>query len=117
MDIESLYNFCLEIKGAEASTPFDDVTLVFKVCGKIFALIPLDAPEPAIALKCDPELAVELRDRYNCVIPAFHMNKTHWNTIMLTGEMPDSELKEWINHSVGEVIKKLPKYKQKEYLQ
>lgn len=115
MNIEELYNYCLSIPGAEATTPFDDVTLVMKVCNKMFALIPLNADRLSVALKCEPEKAVRLREEYRCVEPAFHMNKTYWNTIYITGEMPDEELKIWIRHSVEEVIKKLPKIKQKEY--
>ncbi|HHT29932.1 MULTISPECIES: MmcQ/YjbR family DNA-binding protein [Petrimonas] len=115
MNIEELYNYCLSIPGAEATTPFDDVTLVMKVCDKMFALIPLDAERLCIALKCDPDKAAQLREEYNCVEPAFHMNKTYWNTIYLTGEMADEEVKRWVRHSVDEVIKKLPKKRQKEY--
>lgn len=115
MNVEDLYNYCLSIPGAEATTPFDDVTLVMKVCGKMFALIPLDSDRLSIALKCEPEKAVQLREEYACVESAFHMNKTYWNTIHVTGEMPDEELKRWIQHSVDEVIKKLSKIKQKEY--
>ena len=115
MNIEDLYNYCLSVPGAEATTPFDEVTIVMKVCGKMFALIPTDEEQLCIALKCDPEKAVHLREKYSCVVGAFHMNKTHWNTIYLTGEMPQEELKQWIQHSVDEVIKKLPKIKQKEY--
>lgn len=115
MNIEELYNYCLSIKGAEATTPFDEVTLVMKVCGKMFALIPTDAPRQSISLKCEPQRAQELRERYGCVQGAYHMNKTHWNTIYLTGEMPDRELKELVRHSVDEVMKKLPKKIQREY--
>lgn len=115
MNVEDLYNYCLSIPGAEATTPFDDVTLVMKVCGKMFALIPLDADSLSITIKCDPETAVALREKYSCVSAAWHMNKTHWNTIHITGEMGVDELKKWIRHSVDEVIKKLPKIKQREY--
>lgn len=115
MNIEEAFNYCLSVRGAEATTPFDEVTIVMKVVGKMFALIPTDAERQSITLKCDPEKAAALRERYACVTNAYHMNKTHWNTIYLTGEMPDHELQEWINHSVGEVVKKLPKIKQKEY--
>lgn len=115
MNVEDLYNYCLSIPGAEATTPFDDVTLVMKVCGKIFALIPLDEDSLSVSIKCNPEIAVSLREKYSCVTAAWHMNKTYWNTIHITGEMSDNELKKWIQHSVDEVIKKLPKIKQKEY--
>lgn len=114
-NIEDLYNYCLSIKGAEATTPFDEFTLVMKVCGKMFALIPTDAERLCISLKCDPEKAVALREKYTCVEGAYHMNKIYWNCIYITGEMPDEELKKWIQHSVNEVIKKLPKKKQQEY--
>lgn len=115
MNVEELYDYCMSIPGAESTTPFDDVTLVMKVCGKMFALIPLDAERLSVSVKCEPEKAERLRERYACVEPAFHMNKTYWNTIYITGEMLDDELKKWIRHSVDEVIKKLPPKKQKEY--
>jgi predicted DNA-binding protein (MmcQ/YjbR family) len=115
MNIEELFNYCLSVKGAEATTPFDDVTIVMKVTGKMFALIPTDVERFSITLKCDPEKAVRLREEYNCVESAFHMNKTHWNTIRLDGDMPEKEVKKWIHHSVEEVIRKLPKKQQEQY--
>ena len=115
MNIEELYTYCLSVKGAEATTPFDEVTLVMKVCGKMFALIPTDAERLSISLKCEPQKALRLRERYRCVEGAYHMNKTYWNTIYITGEMPDEELKALILHSVNEVIKKLPKKTQRIY--
>lgn len=115
MSVEELYNYCLSIHGAEATTPFDETTLVMKVCGKMFALIPLDADQLSISLKYDPELAQSLREQYMCVEGAYHMNKKYWNTIRITGEMSVDDIKRWINHSVDEVLKKLPKSKQKEY--
>ncbi|MDR0506136.1 MAG: MmcQ/YjbR family DNA-binding protein [Dysgonamonadaceae bacterium] len=115
MNIEELHEYCLSIKGVTDCFPFDDVSLVMKVLGKMFALIPLDNPELQITLKCAPELAVELRERYNCVEPAFHFNKTYWNSIYPNRDMPDSEVKRWIHHSVDEVIKKLPKRIRDEY--
>ena len=115
MNVEELYNYCLTIKGAEATTPFDNVTLVMKVCGKMFALIPLDAERLCISLKCNPKKALALREKYNCVEGAYHMNKTYWNTIYITGEMPIDELMQLIHHSVEEVIGKLPKKIQNEY--
>ena len=115
MNVEELYDYCLSIPGAEATTPFDDVTLVMKVCGKMFALIPLDEERLSIALKCEPQKAEELRERYSSVVGAHHMNKTHWNTIYVDGQMPDNELKQWIRHSVDEVVKKLPKKQREVY--
>ena len=115
MNIEELFNYCESIRGAEVTTPFDEVTIVMKVMGKMFALIPTDADRFCISLKCDPARAIALRERYRCVEGAYHMNKTYWNTIYLDGEMPDDELREWINHSVEEVVKKLSKKQQQEY--
>jgi predicted DNA-binding protein (MmcQ/YjbR family) len=115
MNIEELNEFCLSLKDVNASFPFDDVSLVFKVFGKMFALIPLDSVELQIALKCDPEKAVELRERYTCVEAAYHFNKKYWNTIYLNRDMHDEEVKFWIRHSVDEVVKKLPKHIRENY--
>lgn len=115
MNIEELFDYCMSIKGAEATTPFDESTIVMKVMDKMFALIPTEKEEFSITLKCDPEKAIALREKYNCVESAFHMNKTYWNTIVIDGDMPDNEIKGWIRHSVEEVIRKLPKLKQAEY--
>ncbi len=115
MNIEELYDYCLSVKGAEATTPFDEVTIVMKVMGKMFALIPTDEERCSITLKCDPEEALRLREQHACVEAAFHMNKTYWNRIWLGGDMDDDALKRWINHSVAQVIGKLPKKKQEDY--
>ncbi len=112
MNIEELRDVCLGIKGAEEYFPFDDVTLVFKVMDKMFALIPLDSERVQISLKCDPDIAVELREKYTCVEAAYHFNKKYWNTIFMDGKMNREEIIQWINHSVKEVIKKLPKKQQ-----
>ena len=115
MHIEELREYCLSLKGAGESFPFDDVSLVFKVMNKMFALIPIDATELNISLKCDPEKAIELREKYSCVEPAWHFHKKYWNTIYLNRKMSDEDVKFWIRHSVDEVIKKLPKQVQHEY--
>ena len=115
MNIEELFDYCLSVEGAEATTPFDASTIVMKVMGKMFAMIPTDADRLCITLKCDPEKAVKLREEYDCVVSAFHMNKTHWNTIYLDGDMPEKEIKKWINHSVEKVVMKLPKKQQQLY--
>ena len=117
MNVEELHKYCLSIKGASESFPFDDVSLVLKVLDKMFALIPLDNPELSISLKCDPEKAIELRERYASVEPAYHFNKKYWNTIYPNGDMNDEDVKFWIRHSVDEVVKKLPKKTQNEYYQ
>jgi len=98
MDIESLREYCISKKGATESFPFGEDTLVFKVTGKIFALVNLDG-DLSINLKCDPTLAIELRERYSSVTSGYHMNKKHWNTVLLDGSVPDKEILSWIDHS------------------
>ncbi|VBB45880.1 conserved hypothetical protein [uncultured Paludibacter sp.] len=109
MNIEDLREYCLSLKGAEETFPFDDVTLVMKVGGKMFALIPLDEVNASISLKCDPDLAIELRERYNCVQPGYHFNKNHWNTVYISSEITSSQIQEWINLSYNLVKISLPK--------
>ncbi len=116
MNVEELRDYCLSLKGAEECFPFNDSTLVIKVGGKMFALIPLDEIQTCINLKCDPVLAVELREEYRSVQPGFHMSKTHWNTVYISSEISEKLLKEWINHSYYEVVKKLPKAEREKYL-
>jgi predicted DNA-binding protein (MmcQ/YjbR family) len=105
MNIESLREYCISKKNVTESFPFGVDTLVFKTEGKIFALVNLDS-DLSINLKCDPALAIELRERYTSVIPGYHMNKTHWNTINLDGSIPDKEIFSWIDHSYDRVAKK-----------
>jgi len=109
MNIEEVRNHCLSKKGVTEDFPFDDVSLVMKVGGKMFALIPLDAVEKRIALKCDPEYAMELREKYDAVRPAWHFNKKHWNDVFLNGSIPDAEIKSWIDHSYDTVLKGMSK--------
>jgi len=115
MNIEELREYCLSIKDVEECLPFDDVSLVFKVMGKMFALLPLDSDVLSISVKCDPDIAIELRDRYEAVEGAYHFNKKYWNTLYPNRDLDDKEIKKWVLHSVDEVIKKLPLAKQKEY--
>lgn len=98
MNIETLREYCISKKDATEGFPFGEDTLVFKAAGKIFALISLDG-ELSINLKCDPAFALELRERYASVTPGYHMNKKHWNTIILDGSVPDKEILSWIDHS------------------
>jgi predicted DNA-binding protein (MmcQ/YjbR family) len=98
MNIEILREYCLSKKDVTESLPFGDDTLVFKRKGKIFVLANLDG-ELTINLKCDPALAIELRERYSSVIPGYHMNKKHWNTVLADGSVPDKEIFEWIDNS------------------
>lgn len=108
MHIESFRNYCLAKKGVEESFPFDEVTLVFKVGGKIFALTSLDRMEFLVNLKCDPEWAEELRAAYPEIQPGFHMHKKHWNTVKFDGNVEDAFLCQLIDHSYALIIQKLP---------
>lgn len=109
MNIESLRTYCLSKTGATESFPFGEETLVFKVGGKIFALTSLDSSPLSVNLKCDPERAVELREQYDAVQPGYHMNKTHWNTVIINGSVRENDLKSWIDHSYDLIVKSLPK--------
>lgn len=117
MNIEEAREACISIKGAIECFPFDEDTLVFKVMDKMFAYMGLQGHdgEHWLNLKCDPERAIELRERYTGIRPGYHSNKKYWNTIVLEGGVPEKLIKELIQHSVDEVIKKLPKIKQAEY--
>lgn len=109
MNIEDVRLFCLSLRNTVECLPFDDVSLVFKVENKMFLLLPLDAAEPSLTVKCHPDYVEELRERYRAVEPAFHFNKKYWNTIYLERDMPDEEILDWIRHSYREVIAKLPR--------
>ena len=108
MNSEEVYAMCMEFPYAQATFPFDDSTLVFKVGGKMFALYPLEKPH-FILVKCYPERAVELRERYPEINAAWHMNKKHWNQIDLTGSLSHSFIKELVAHSYDLVMAKLPR--------
>lgn len=99
MDIESIREYCLSKPGAEETLPFGPDVIVYKVSGKIFLLLPLDAEQLSFNVKCDPALAEELREQYPAVRPGYHMNKKHWNTIVVDGSVPGTLLREWIDHS------------------
>ena len=99
MDAETFREICLAKPGATEGTPFGEDTLVFKVEGKMFALISLDSALPQVNLKCDPDRALELRDRYEQIRPGYHMNKKHWNTVILDHALSDRLIKEMIDHS------------------
>lgn len=109
MNIEEVREYCLSLKNVTECLPFDDVSLVFKVENKMFLLLPLDADEPKLSLKCSTDYVEELRERFKAVEPAFHFNKKYWNTIYLERDMEDEDIKYWIRHSFHEVIAKLPK--------
>jgi predicted DNA-binding protein (MmcQ/YjbR family) len=107
MNVEEVRNYCLSLKGAEEGFPFGDDTLVVKVGGRIFALLNLDGPA-SINLKCDPDKALELRELYPSVIPGYHMNKKHWNTVQLDGSLPNPLILLMISHSYDLVFYSLP---------
>ena len=115
MNIEEIREYCLKKKAVEESFPFDETTLVFKVKAKMFALTSLEK-NPSINLKCDPEKAIELRERFPAVAPGYHMNKRLWNTVQIDGCIPDKVIKEWIDNSYQLVIEKLPKKLKEELL-
>ena len=99
MNIETLREYCLSKPGAEETLPFGPDTLVFKVNGKMFLLTSLDEEPLQFNVKCDPDKAIELREEYSCVLPGYHMNKKHWNTIVVDGSVSTKQLKEWIDDS------------------
>ncbi len=109
MDLERFREYCLAQRGATEGTPFGEDVLVFKVGGKMFALALLDEVPATANLKCDPDLALELRDRYEQVRPGYHMNKKHWNTVELDSGIPEAELRKMIDHSYELIVKSLPK--------
>lgn len=98
MDAEQIREYCLSKKGVTEEFPFDEVTLVFKVMGRIFALVALDG-DLSVNLKCEPSRAMELRERFSAVRPGYHMNKKHWNTVYIDGSLSRSQLTELIDHS------------------
>lgn len=108
MDIESLRNYCLQKPGVTESFPFDSETLVLKVAGKMFALIPLENGNQ-VALKCDPGRAVELREEWEEITGAYHMNKTHWNSVQITGRLSGQLIRELVDHSYALVVACLKK--------
>jgi predicted DNA-binding protein (MmcQ/YjbR family) len=108
MDLAEFREYCLAKVDATEGTPFGETVLVFKVRGKIFAITSLDEVPARANLKCDPDLALELRDRYEQVRPGYHMNKKHWNTVELESGIPDAELRKMIDHSFDLVAKSLP---------
>jgi predicted DNA-binding protein (MmcQ/YjbR family) len=114
MDIESLRMHCLTKKGVTEELPFGPDTLVFKVMSKIFLLTGMDYPL-SFNVKCDPEMAIQLREEYPFVLPGYHMNKMHWNTIEANHSVSDELLKNWIDHSYDLVKDGLTK-KEKEAL-
>jgi len=108
MDIEKIREHCLAKPHVSEGFPFNDDTLVFKVMNKIFALCNLKG-DLRVNLKNQPEKVSRLRDQYSCVQPGYHMNKNHWNTVIIDNSVPDRQILEWIDESYLSVVKGLPK--------
>ena len=117
MNVEQFRTYCLTKGHVTEEFPFDEATLVFKVCGKMFALTGLDNPEFKVNLKCDPDRALELRESYDSINEGYHMSKVHWNTLTIDGSFSDKLLCELIDHSYELVIKGLPKKIREEFFQ
>ena len=109
MNAEKFREYCLAKPGTTEDSPFGPEHIVFKVAGKMYALLAFEEVPPTANLKCDPDLALELRDRYEQVRPGYHMNKKHWNTVVIVGGIPDDELREMIDHSYELVVGSLTK--------
>ena len=108
MNIEDIREYCLQKPYADEAFPFDETTLVFRLMGKIFACVDLERPN-LVVLKCEPDYALELRDRYQGIEGAWHMNKRHWNQVHLDCDVPEALIRSLIDHSYGEVYKKIPR--------
>jgi predicted DNA-binding protein (MmcQ/YjbR family) len=113
MNTEEYRDYCLSFRSTSESFPFNDTVLVFKVLDKIFSLTDIRSYN-GVNVKCNPEKAIELREEYFGVTPAFHMNKRHWNTISVDGSISDKLIKEWIKDSYYIVVSTMPKKKQTE---
>ena len=112
MNIQQLYEFCLNKKGVTEHFPFDEDTLVFKVGGKMFCLTSLSDQEkgtPSLNLKCNPQVAIELREKFDGITPGYHMSKIHWNTVKINDDVPDKKAFHLINHSYELVFASLTK--------
>lgn len=108
MNIEEVRDYCLSLPQVTEDFPFDETTLAFRIAGKIFAMVDLENTEWFV-LKCEPEYALELRDRHTEISGAWHMNKKYWNQLNLFGSLSDELIKHLVRHSYNEVVKKLPK--------
>lgn len=108
MNITFFRDYCLAKEGATEDTPFDETTLCFKVGGKIFAIIDIELFD-SVNLKCDPERAIELREKYEGIVPGFHMHKKHWNTVYLNGTVSDKLILDLVDHSYELIVNSLPR--------
>lgn len=106
MNIEEIREYALGKENTTEGFPFDESTLVIKVNGKMFLLLSLDAHPVQFNVKCDPDKAIELRAEYSCVLPGYHMNKQHWNTVVVDGTLTNTQIREMIDWSYALVSKK-----------
>lgn len=115
MDVETFRNYCISKKGVTEELPFGPDALVFKVMGKMFALAGLDQVPLTVNLKCNPERARELRETHEQnILPGYHMNKKHWNTLILDGQLSPDLILELTDHSYDLVVSGLKKKQQQE---
>ncbi|WP_042397000.1 MmcQ/YjbR family DNA-binding protein [Streptacidiphilus carbonis] len=112
MTPDTLKAFCLGLNGSVETFPFSPELSVFKVGGKVFALTDLAGEPLKVSLKCDPELAVQLREQYPAIVPGWHLNKRHWNTVTLDGSVPDALLRELVEDSYDLIVTQLPRRQQ-----
>ncbi|TDU02380.1 putative DNA-binding protein (MmcQ/YjbR family) [Streptomyces sp. 846.5] len=112
MTPDALKAICLDLNGSVETFPFSEELSVFKVGGKVFALTDLAGEPLKVSLKCDPELAVQLRERYPCIVPGWHLNKRHWNTVTIDGSLPDTLLQEMVEDSYDLIVTQLPRKQQ-----
>jgi predicted DNA-binding protein (MmcQ/YjbR family) len=113
LNIEEIRNYCIKKNGTTESFPFDNTTLVFKVGGKIYALLDLEKRN-GMNLKSEPEYSILLREKYEFIVPGYHMNKKHWNSVYIDGSIPSTTIKEWITNSYALIFNSLPKSMQVE---
>lgn len=109
MNLEELRDYCLSKKGVEEGFPFGEDTLVFKVRGKMFLLTGIESQPVEFNVKCNPEKAIELRENFSCVLPGYHMNKQHWNTVVCDGSVSNKLIQEWVDDSYNLVVNSLTK--------
>jgi len=114
MDKKSLISYCSSKPFATSDFPFDDEVMVFRICGKIFALLNIKSAENSISLKCNPELALILREEYKGVTPGYHLNKRHWNSVDCNSGIPEEKIIEMIDHSYSVTAKGLTKKQRRE---
>lgn len=114
MTLENFKNYCISKPGTLEEFPFDFTTMVFKVGNKMYALTDIDDEPLRLSLKCEPMYAISLRQDYKSIIPGYHLNKQHWNTLIMDGTIPDKLIRQLIDHSYELVFKSLTKAKREE---